>query len=213
MKINQALLDEVTRIKINVLQKRDNNNLKSIIVTSANHGEGTSTLAFNLALSLGLVKETRVLLIDANLRQPNLHEWFDQKQENGFSDFLKDEISLAEIIKETSLDNVKLITAGVIASENNNLDVLSGITLKTKETLEKNFDWIIYDSPPVNIYPDTLLMTPLSDGIILVIFAERTRRVAVQKAKESLESINANILGGVLNGRRYAVPGFIYKRL
>ena len=213
MKKNQALLDEVTRIKINVLQKHDNNNLKSIIVTSANRGEGTSTLAFNLALSLGVVKETRVLLIDANLRHPNLHEWFDQKQGNGFSDFLKDKISLAEIIKETSLDNVKLITAGVLSSENNNLDVLSGITLKTKEALEKDFDWVIYDSPPVNSYSDTLLMAPLSDGIILVIFAERTRRVAVQKAKESLESINANILGGVLNGRRYAVPGFIYKRL
>ncbi len=54
MKINQALLDEVTRIKINVLHKRDNDNLKSIMVTSANHGEGTSTLASYLAMALGV---------------------------------------------------------------------------------------------------------------------------------------------------------------
>ncbi len=213
MKINQALLDEVTRIKINVLHKRDNDNLKSIMVTSANHGEGTSTLASYLAMALGSGGKKKVLLIDANTRKAKLHEWFNQKKENGFSDYLKNNIGLSKIIKETSVSNIKLITAGNLSQEENIIDILSGITQEIKEALEMDFDWVIYDSPPVNYYPDTLLTALLADGIILVIFAERTRQAAVQKVKESLESINKKILGGVLNGRRYAVPGFIYKRL
>jgi capsular exopolysaccharide synthesis family protein len=212
MKINQALLETITRIKVNMLQK-NSNNLKSIMVTSANHGEGTSTLASNLALSLAIEKKNRVLLIDANIRKANLHVWFDEKQENGFTDFLKGEIGLGEIIKETSFTNIKLITAGKISHKGDYLDILSNITRDTQKELEKDFDWVIYDSSPVNYYPDTLLMTPLSDGIILVIFAERTRRAEVQKAKETLESINGNILGGVLNGRRHVIPQFIYNRL
>ncbi len=213
MKINQALLDEVMRIKVNVLQHRENKKLKSIMVTSANREEGTSTLASNLAITLGFGGKTRVLLIDANHRNAKLHDWFDQSQKNGFSDFLKGKTELNDIIKQTSFDNVKLITTGILPPGADTLNVLSGISQNTKEAIEKDFDWVIYDSPPVNSYPDTLLMTPLCDGVIIVIFAERTRRAAVQKVKDSLESINANILGGVLNGRKYAVPRFIYKRL
>lgn len=212
MKINQALLDEVTRIKVNILQKRENN-IKSILVTSANRGEGTSTVAANLALSIGLGEKSKVLLIDANVRKPTLHVWFDREQQHGFIDLLTGKKSLNEVIKETPFATIKLITAGFFPPGENKLDVLSDIAHKTKETLEKDFDWVIYDSPPVNIFPDTLLISPLADGILIVMLAEKTRRAAVQKVKESLESINANILGGVLNGRRYVVPKFIYKRL
>jgi len=178
MKINQALLDEVTRIKVNIMRRRDSQ-VKSIMIAAANKGEGTSTLAANLALSIGLAEKARVLLIDANLRH-----------------------------QSERCDELHVLDPG-----ENKLDVLSGIPQEIKERLEKDFDWVIYDTAPVSSYPDTLLVSPLADGIVLVIMAEKTRRAAVQKVKESFESINAKILGGVLNGRRYVVPKFIYKRL
>ena len=213
MKKNQALLDEITRIKVNVLQK-SSHSLKSIMVTCANRGEGASTVAYYLALALAIEKKNRILLIDSNIRHASLHARFDHKQENGFSDFLKGEANLTEIIKETSFVNIKLITAGEISHKKNQLDILSNITQEEiKKTVEKDFDWVIYDSSAVNCYPDTLLLTPLTDGIVLVIFAEKTRRAEVIKVKDSLEFINGNILGGVLNGRRYVIPEFIYKRL
>ena len=212
MKINQALLDEVTRIKVNIMRKRDSN-VKSIMIAAANKGEGTSTVAANLALSIGLAENTRVLLVDANLRQPTLHVWFGREQQNGLIDLMTGKKDLAEVVKETPFANIKLITAGFFPPGENKLDVLSVISQGIKERLEKDFDWIIYDTTPVNSYPDTLLISPLADGIVLVIMAESTRRAAVQKVKENFESINAKILGGVLNGRRYVVPKFIYKRL
>lgn len=213
MKINQALLDEVTRIKVNILRRHGNDNLKSILATSANSGEGTSTLAANLALAFGMGGRSRILLVDANFRNPSLHDQFNMDQEKGFADFLKQEAALPEIIRDTSVANVKLITAGTIAPTESKLNILSGNTQAVKESLEKDFDWVIYDSAPLNSYPDTLLITPFADGVVLVILAEQTRRAAVQRVKESLDSINANILGGVLNGRQYVVPRFIYKRL
>jgi capsular exopolysaccharide synthesis family protein len=212
MKINQALLDEVTRIKVNIMRRRDSQ-VKSIMIAAANKGEGTSTLAANLALSIGLAEKARVLLIDANLRQPTQHVWFGREQQNGLIDLVTGKMGLAEVVKETPFANIKLITAGFFPPGENKLDVLSGIPQEIKERLEKDFDWVIYDTAPVSSYPDTLLVSPLADGIVLVIMAEKTRRAAVQKVKESFESINAKILGGVLNGRRYVVPKFIYKRL
>lgn len=212
MKINQALLDEVTRIKVNIMRRRDSQ-VKSIMIAAANKGEGTSTVAANLALSIGLAEKARVLLIDANLRQPTQHVWFGREQQNGLIDLVTGKMGLAEVVKETPFANIKLITAGFFPPGENKLDVLSGIPQEIKERLEKDFDWVIYDTAPVSSYPDTLLISPLADGIVLVIMAEKTRRAAVQKVKESFESINAKILGGVLNGRRYVVPKFIYKRL
>ena len=212
MKINQALLDEVTRIKVNIMRKRDSH-VKSIMIAAANKGEGTSTVAANLALSIGLAEKARVLLVDANLRQPTLHLWFGREQQNGLIDLVTGKKDLSDVIKETPFANIKLITAGFFPPGENKLDVLSGIPQEIKERLEKDFDWVIYDTAPVSRYPDTLLISPLADGIVLVIMAESTRRAAVQKVKESFQSINAKILGGVLNGRRYVVPKFIYKRL
>jgi capsular exopolysaccharide synthesis family protein len=212
MEINQALLDEVTRIKVSILQKRDQN-LKSIMVTSANRKEGTSTVAANLALSIGLGDKAKVLLVDTNVRQPLLHSWFGQEQKNGFIDLIMGKKRVQEVVKDTAFPNVRLITAGFFPPGENKLDVLSGIMPDTKHAIEEGFDWVVYDSSPVNSYPDTLMLSPLADGVMLVILAESTRRAAVKKVMDNLKSINAKILGGVLNGRRYVVPKFIYKRL
>ncbi|MBW2051419.1 MAG: CpsD/CapB family tyrosine-protein kinase [Deltaproteobacteria bacterium] len=212
MKANQALLEEVMRIKVNLLQTGMNSRLKSIMITSASSGEGTSTVAYHLGLSFALGGKSRVLVVDANIRNPSMHILFEREQKNGFFDFLDGKIELSESIKDTSFQNVKVMTTGQ-QRYGDVLGVFADISRDVKDSIEKDFDWVIYDTSPVNRYPDTLVMTHLSDGIILVISAEKIRRAAVQKAKESLESIDAKILGGVLNGRKYVVPRFIYKRL
>jgi capsular exopolysaccharide synthesis family protein len=154
-----------------------------------------------------------VLLVDANVRQPTLHAWFGLEQKHGFIDLVMGRRRVSEVIKDTAFPNVRIITAGFFPPGENKLDVLSGIKAETKQAIEEGFDWVVYDVSPVNSYPDTLMLSPLTDGVVLVIMAESTRRAAVKKVKDSLKSINANILGGVLNGRRYVVPKFIYKRL
>lgn len=212
MKINQALLEEVLRIKVNIALAGKTGPLKSIVVTSANHGEGTSSVVTYLAFAFALGNTSRVLLVDANIRRPSLHTLFKVERESGFLDFITHKSDLAQCIKKTTFSNIMLMTSGQ-ALDYRLRTLFSAIPQNAKESIEKNFDWVLYDTAPVNVYPDTLIEAKLADGIILVVRAEKTRQAAVKSAKESLESIEAHILGGVLNGRRHFIPEFIYERL
>jgi capsular exopolysaccharide synthesis family protein len=194
-------LEETLRIKLKLLQTKANKRLKSIMVTSANHGEGASILVANLALAFALDGKSRILLVDANIRQPNLHVLFGIEQEKGFLDFISGNTELAETIKETAFPNIHLMTAGQ-PRRNDVLTTLAAISQDAKNSIETGFDLVLYDTAPVNSYPDTLMTTTLADGIILVILAEKTRYEAVAKARKSLEAIEAHILGGVLNERK-----------
>lgn len=211
MDINQALLEETLRIKVNILQMGAGNPIKSMIVTSANHGEGVSTVAANLAYAFALGDTSRVLLIDANARQPNLHVLFDLSCENGFLDVISSKIELTTGIKETSFPNINVITAGQLL-KNNSLTAFNAISQDIKKSIEKDFDWVIYDTAPINSSPETLMTVTLADSVILVILAEKTRWQSVKKAKESLESVGANILGAVLNSQKNYIPRVLYER-
>ena len=211
MRINQALLEEALRIKVNVLRTRTNYPMKSIMVTSANHGEGTSTVVTNLAFAFSSGGKSQVLIVDANIRRPRLHRVFSVERENGFLDFISGKIDLSQGIKITSIPNLKVMTAGQQA-DNNDIAAFSAISKDMKNLIERDFDWVIYDTAPVNYYPDTLMATALADGIVLVIQAEKTRWPAVSKAIETLQAVGAHIAGGVLNRRKHIVPALIYKR-
>jgi len=212
MKINQALFEETLRVKVNILQMRTANNpLKSIMVTSANHGEGTSTLVVNLAFAFALGDKARVLLVDANIRRPSLHKLFDLERKNGFLDYISGRIEMNEGIKTTLFPNLKVMTAGLQADDNS-LSAFNAISKDTRNLLERDFDHVLYDTAPVNIYPDTLMSAALANAVILVIQAEKTRWPAVNKTKENLQAVGAHILGGVLNRRKRIVPRIIYKR-
>ena len=107
---------------------------------------------------------------------------------------------------------MKVMTAGQ-ALNKDIVTVLSCIPDDLKNSIAKKFDWVLYDTAPVNSYPDTFLEIKLADGIILAVRAEKSNVAQVKKAKESLESVGARILGGVLNDRRHVIPKFIYNRL
>jgi len=81
------------------------------------------------------------------------------------------------------------------------------------EVLRKEFDWIIFDCAPINLYPDSTVLAPRVDGVVLVIQAENKRAEVAIQAKEHLEQAGAKILGAVLNRRRYIIPEIVYRRL
>ena len=79
--------------------------------------------------------------------------------------------------------------------------------------LKKEFDYLVFDFPPIHTYPDIPILASLMDGVILVVRAEKTRYEVVQDAKEQLDIAHANILGVVLNRKKQVIPDFLYKRL
>ena len=194
------------------LLSRRTERIRTVAIVSSVRGEGATACVINVAAHLTTYHEFRVLLVDANLRDPSLHNAFHLEMDNGLSDVLLGNAELAAVIKKTQVPNLSVVTGGSFVSKPNQLldaerlaSSLFGMTT--------NYDYVLLDCPPVNYYPDTARIAPLCDGVILVVHAGKTRRKVVQRAETTLDHVNANVLGVILNKRKYYIPKFIYDRL
>lgn len=204
--------EEYERLKTNLLSLRSEDTVKAIMVSSSTAREGTSTVTSNLALTMAKNSALKILLVDANLRHPTLHTAFKLSKDRGLSDVLIGDAEIQDVARETTLRNLSLITAG--NSDVSPIDVLESHSLeKLVAQLRDEYDYLIFDSAPINTYSDASIITRQVDGVILVVRSGKPRREVVQKAKEQLQRLDANIVGIVLNRRRYIIPKLFYNRL
>ena len=173
--------------------------LKTLQVTSAVKGEGKTTTAANLAISFALTSY-RVLLVDGDMRRPALHRILGlEEQGPGLSDSLTNGTSWESFVIPTSTPNLSFMNAGTIPP--NPAELLSSKRMKTLvEELGKNFDIVIFDSPPVISVADSAILASRVDGIIFVSRAGFIPRHLCLQAKTALESVKARVIGCVLNG-------------
>jgi capsular exopolysaccharide synthesis family protein len=172
-----------------------------IVITSAASGEGKTTLATHLAASLARMKR-RVLLIDGDLRRPQLHTLFGVPNTYGLSDLLALQTDNTDLIgyvaQATSVPGVHLLAAG--PTDANALDMLySSGTLNLLTNARREFDTIIIDTPPMTDLPDARILGRMSDGVVLVVKAGVTTRDVALAAKVRLEEDRTVLLGTVLN--------------
>jgi protein-tyrosine kinase len=154
----------------------------------------------------------RVCIIDANLRRPSLHDHFRVEKGAGFADAMKDTRPIAEFARPTWISNLLLMTAGTVGCEPNG--ALNPARLRARfSELRAEFDYVVVDTPPMSSYADSLLLGQLTDGAVLVIGSNLTRREPARMAKESLETAQIPVLGAVLNRRTYPIPEALYQRL
>jgi len=198
--------------KLNHLVFQDSKKTKTIAFVSSRDGEGTSTIAANFAMCLAADPQLTILLIDGNLRKPILHDVFDVDRENGLSDIILSETDLHSILKKTMLPNLLLITAGRHIADLRQMYKASRL-VEILESQAKHVDYILFDFPPVNSYPESAVFASQCDGTILVVHAGAVRREVVRNAQQQLTKLQANILGVVLNRRKYYIPKFLYNRL
>jgi capsular exopolysaccharide synthesis family protein len=183
-----------------------------ILVTSAVAGEGTSTVARNVALALAQHRAERVLLIDANLRTPSQHRAFKMDMTEGLGDVLLGPTTLTSAVQEDVAPGLSLLPAGQSVASPAQLLTVASLHSVIMALLSL-YDWIIIDSPPATSYPDVATIAAAAGGAILVVEAEETRLEVVEEAKRVLETSGVDLLGAVLNKRRYHIPNLIYKRL
>jgi len=183
-----------------------------ILVTSAVSGEGTSTVARNIASALAQHRAERVLLIDANLRNPSQHQAFSLEQSDGLGDVLLGPTTLTSAVREDVVPGLSLLTSGRAMESPAQLLTVASLHSVILALLSL-YDWIIIDSPPATSYPDVGTIAAASGGAILVVEAESTRQEVVEEAKRVLDVSGVDLLGAVLNRRQYHIPGFIYRRL
>lgn len=178
-----------------------------LAVTSCYSGEGSSTVAANLAVTLS--HHGTVLLADANIGNPAVHRIFKISLSPGLAESLVTMDS--QSVSRMAL-NLDVLTAGQ----------LNGIAPKKFESphivnellsqFKRQYEFVIIDAPAVNETSAALRIGSLADGVVLVVEAEKTRWETVERVKNQLEQVNAKVLGVVLNKRRYPIPRFFYRR-
>jgi len=184
------------RTRLNHLQSQQD--LHSIVVTSASPAEGKSFTAVNLALAQSQL-ETPVLLADLDLRRPVIHNLLQCERSPGFSDFLLAEKPLEECIRRIEGSNLYFLPAG--SQVKNPLELLNMRHVKqTLEGLRKIFNWVILDTPPLLFSADANLLSTLTDGTLIVVRIGSTTYDSVIRAMQTL--CENNVLGIVANGAR-----------
>ena len=188
--------------------KDESKNAKCILTTSTIPGEGKSFTTTNLALTFAAHGE-RVLIIDCDLRKPNIHKSFRVENLKGVIDVCAGTSTIDEVLVRAVQPNLDLMAAGGRAKNPTQILNSKNFELMLSE-LRKRYDRIFIDTPPLAAVSDALIILPLVDGSIFTIFFNRVRRKAAQfSAKKLLES-NVPTFGAVLNGLNLAVSGYYY---
>ncbi|MDF2906315.1 MAG: hypothetical protein K0R34_1636 [Herbinix sp.] len=171
---------------------------KKILVNSPIPEEGKSTTGTNIAVTIAQTG-AKVLLLDCDLRKGTLHQFFNLKSAPGVSDVLSGLKEEKEVMQETPYANLSVITMGAIPP--NPAELLASTQMEEFiRRLEKNYEYIIIDSPPVNIVSDALSMIKLVDGILVVVKENFTTHPNIVNALSKYKLADARILGFVING-------------
>ena len=189
--------EQFRTLRTNINFSMPDQELKSILFTSATPGEGKSTASANAAVVFAQ-EGKKVLLIDADMRKPTTHYTFSRNNITGLSNLLIRQLKVEDIIQQTNIEGLDLITSGPIPP--NPAELLSSKTMDTLlEQLKEKYDLLIFDAPPVLSVTDAQILSNKADGTILVLNSGMTQKESVIKAKDALLSSQANILGTILN--------------
>jgi polysaccharide biosynthesis transport protein len=179
-----------------------------VLVTSPHSGDGKSTSASNLAISLAQAGR-RVLLIDGDLRKPTQHVIHSLSQERGFSDLLKDTMPIGQVVQPTTVDNLDMITAG-LAIPNPAEMLASPRFTELLNEFRRSYDMVIIDSSPLLLVTDPAIIGSIVDGIILVVRPARLRLHEAERVKETLLAVGTPVMGVLVNGIDLAEESYGY---
>jgi non-specific protein-tyrosine kinase len=180
--------------------------LGSLLITSSRVGEGKTFITANLAVSIAQAGK-QVILVDADLRRPAIHNVFGLHNEPGFTNLIVEELRVDEVLQPTRVPGLRILTSGTLPP--NPAELLSSEQARAlMRVLEEKADLVIYDSSPATTVTDAVILAPAVDGVLQVVGARGTRVDMVQRCKELLERSGAHVIGAVLN--RVAAPDLGY---
>jgi len=198
--------EQIRKLRLN-MQTPDGERVRTILVTSALAGEGKSTVAANLAVAISQMIGEYVLLIDADLRRPDLHNFFGMQPKPGLSEYLEHDIDLKQLLVKTEFEKLTLLQAGKVPA--NSTELLSSDRMRhlVREVKSRYPDrYIILDSPPVLATSEPNVLANQVDGVILVVRAGMTPREMVEDVLASIDS--EKIMGIVMNDVRTGAPKY-----
>lgn len=178
------------------------NPIKTMVITSSGPGEGKSTTSANLAVVFAKAGQ-RVLLVDADMRKLTVYKTFNLTNSRGLSTVLSTATSVLEAAQRTVIDNLTVLTSG--PKPPNPSELLGSMRMgQVIEEAKNMYDIVIFDMPPVVAVTDAQIMASKTDGTLLVVRENVSRKESLVKAKELLNMVQARILGAIYNGAEHS---------
>ena len=196
------------RLKDNILYLNADGNHKVIQIESSSAKEGKTTVACNLAVSLGLT-DKKVCLLDLDFRRPRVHRVFNISKDEGLAEYFLGDLTKEQIIKKTEYANVDIITRGG-EIYNSSLVLVSDKFKELIASLRNQYDYVIVDCPPVLQVSDYIHISEVTDGVIFLIAYGITTKAQVAEAIKELRNNDAKILGTVLSMYNRKDGGYNY---
>lgn len=196
-------------LRTRVAQVMNKHNWRTIAVTSPNPQAGKTTVAINLALSLARLHESMTVLVDFDLRNPNIGKFLNINRDNNIADLINRKINLSDSLIKIGIDNIYVLLNKNPILYSSEL-IGSRSALQFIENLKSSFSnaFIVFDLPPMLVTDDTLSLLPYIDCVLLVAAVHETRVSDLHESEQKLE--NANYLGVVLNKALEVSSGYKY---
>jgi non-specific protein-tyrosine kinase len=190
--------DQVKILRTQILQSLSDEGRNTLLVTSANPGEGKTLTAINLAISFSHQTNRTVLLVDGDIRKPTIDKYLGLSEGPGLSDYLIGKADIADILINPGMERIVVLPGGRPLT--NSAELLGSPRMGSllKELKEKYQDrFIIIDAAPVLTSADPLVLSSIVDGILIVVESEKTKREDIKKVFEMMQ--NKPIIGTVFN--------------
>ncbi|MBA2943319.1 CpsD/CapB family tyrosine-protein kinase [Paenibacillus sp. CGMCC 1.16610] len=170
---------------------------KTITVTSSGRGEGKTTTAINLAVAYAQTGK-KVVLVDADLRNPSIHLTFREDNAKGLTNYLANQSTWNEIVRESYIENLSFVTSGPAPQNPSGLLASHQMDVLLAE-LSATYDMVIVDTTSILTVTDAKIMATKCDGTLLIVKSGKVKRGIAKKVKEELHLANVNLIGVVMN--------------
>ena len=184
-----------------------------LALSSAIHNEGKTITSINLAVTLANdLNKKKILLVDSDLRKGTLTSYLGVHTETGFADMLSDGVATENILVNIGIKNLDILPSG--SRKPNPAELLGSPKMKQViAELKNQYDYVVFDCPPIIPITDAVVVGSQCDGVVLIIQAARTQRGTVKHAQDLLKQARVEVLGYVLTNIEYHVPQYIYRYL
>ncbi len=196
-----ALAEQYRTFRTNLVALNPGGAPRALAFTSTLRGEGRSLTVANLAVALAELPETRVLIVDADLRAPRQAQLFGLPREPGLADLVLDFAPLEKTVARTTIGGLNVLPAGRLVKNPSEL-LGSSRTSELVSALKAEYSYILFDTPPSLNFADAAVLGHRLDGLLMVVRVEQTARVQVTRATELLRNAGCNVLGSFLAGAR-----------
>ena len=202
-------VSEFDRLEGNIISACGGQVPQSLLITSCNPGEGKTTTAAVIASSLVARGAKNILLVDAHIRKPRLHQLFGFNNADGLAEVALNHSPWQETIRLYGDSNLHILCAGQ-TSESALQVFRSPQFASSLEEWKEHYDCVIFDGPPFLGASECAYIAPMFQGVLLVLACEQTRWELASLVKSKIETVNGKVLGCILNRRKYYIPKFLY---